>query len=86
MSTKDTKIIILREAVWKSWARDLGTFLTFAGLISIGVFLDSAAMQWVGAILGFIVIACRSLAFFNNQKVSVADARKLLDEMDEQAA
>lgn len=86
MSTKDTKVIIIREAVWKSWARDLGTFLTFFGLIYIGIFLDSGAMQWVGAILGFIVIACRSLSFFNNQKVSIAEARKLLDDLADQAA
>ncbi len=82
MSFKDTKVIVLKENIWNSWARDFGTFLTFTGLISIGVFLESSVLQWVGAIIGFFAIACRSIAFFNKQKVTVAQARKILDELE----
>lgn len=82
MSIKETKVIILKENVWNSWARDFGTFLTFTGLIFIGVYLESSALQWVGAIIGFFVIACRSISYFNNQKLTVSEARKVLDELE----
>lgn len=82
MSFKDTKVIVLKENVWNSWARDFGTFLTFAGLISIGVYLESSALQWVGALIGFFVIACRSISFFNNHKLTISEARKVLDELE----
>jgi hypothetical protein len=56
MSDKPKTYIIVIEPVGKSLARDAGTFAMFAALIGLGVLLDSAAMQWVGAIIGFLAI------------------------------
>ena len=55
-----TEFIFLTESVAKSWARDASTFALFCGLIGIGIALNSSAMQWTGAIVGFITIISRA--------------------------
>lgn len=44
-----THVILITETTLQSWARDAGTLAMFIALIGIGVWLGSAAMQWVGA-------------------------------------
>ena len=62
------KIIVIREPVVLSILRDCVTFALFVALIGIGVWLDSAAMQWVGAIIGFMVIALISVKLSKTYK------------------
>jgi len=81
MKREDIKITIIdgRESVIGSLLKDAGTLLLFVGLIGIGVFLDSKAMQWVGAVFGFFVVA--SKAFGKVEKVSVDEAHSRIDAM-----
>jgi hypothetical protein len=73
-----TEIIILHETVLQSWLIDASTFVMFLALISIGVFLDSSAMQWIGAIIGFFTIVGRA----SRKRLSFDEARKRIDELE----
>lgn len=76
---RKTEIIILHETVLQSWARDASTFALFAALISLGVFLESSAMQWVGAAMAFMVVCARASEI---RRLSIAQARQYLDEIE----
>jgi len=73
------EIIILHETVLQSYLVDSSTFVLFAALISFGVFLDSSAMQWVGALIGFCTIVGRAS---RKQRLSFDEARKRIDELE----
>jgi hypothetical protein len=73
------EVIIVHETVLQSWLIDASTFAMFLALIGIGVFLDSNAMQWIGAIIGFFTIVGRAS---RKQRLSVGEARKRLDELE----
>ncbi|WP_028753685.1 hypothetical protein [Rhizobium leucaenae] len=77
MRTK-TEIIILHETVLQSYLVDSSTFLLFAALIGLGIYLDSAAMQWIGGILGMLTVCDRSM---RHSRMTVEQARKRLDEI-----
>lgn len=76
---KKTEIIVLHETVLQSYLIDSSTFVLFAALIGLGVYLDSAAMQWAGAILGFMTMCSR----LNRQnRLTIPEARAKLDELE----
>lgn len=78
---KQEIIIIYRT----SFQRVVSWFTAVAGfvaLIGIGILLDSSALQWVGAIIGFLVIYVAGTK--TNNAYSIADARKRLDELEAQ--
>ena len=55
MSAKpQAEVIIVHETILKSVVVDATTFVLFLALIGIGWLLNSDAMQWVGAIIGFM--------------------------------
>lgn len=70
-------IILVHETAMQSWARDGGTFLLFIALIGIGILANSAAMQWMGAIMAFITTIIRSSG--KVERLSIAEARAKLD-------
>lgn len=74
------EVIILHETVLQSWLIDASTFVMFLALIGIGVFLDSSAMQWIGAIIGFLTISSRAAGRKN--RLSFNGARKRIDELE----
>ena len=79
MSEKEKKVfIILTESRWDSWSRDASTFAMFLGLIGIGVYIESTAMQWVGAAIGFIAIMVRAAGV--GKKMSREEAIRFLEE------
>lgn len=82
--TKQPEIMVLYETTLQSWARDSSSVAGFVALIGIGVWLDSSAMQWVGAILGFITIIGRTISLGNRNKFTIEQARKRLDEIEAQ--
>ncbi|MND62680.1 hypothetical protein D3C80_539710 [compost metagenome] len=77
---KPQQVIIIHETVLNSWMRDASTFALFLALIGIGILLQSVALQWVGAIIGFIVVGTR--ASMIRKCFTIPDARKRLDEME----
>ena len=74
------EIIILHETVLQSWLIDASTLAMFVALIGIGVFLDSSAMQWLGAIIGFLALTSRANS--SKKRMSFDEARKRIDELE----
>lgn len=79
MKTK-TEFVVIHETTLQSWGRDASTFVLFAALIGLGVLLDSSAMQWMGAIVGFIAVCARTRP--NVHRVDANGARRLLDKIE----
>lgn len=79
---KHVEIIILHETPLGSWIRDASSLALFVSLIGIGVYLDSSAMQWLGAIVGFMVLVGKSINLSNKSKVSFEEARRRIDEIE----
>lgn len=80
--SKDREVIILHETALQSWIRDASSAVMFIALIGIGVYLESSAMQWVGAVLGFLTIIGKAINHHNQSKMTVEQARKKLDAID----
>jgi hypothetical protein len=71
VSDKETEIMLVSETVAQSWLKDgSGT----------GWFLDSSALQWSGAFVGFLTLALRSSG--KVPRLTIAEARERLDELE----
>lgn len=81
MTTK-TEIIVLYETGVQSLIRDIASTAMFVSLIGIGVLLESAAMQWVGAIIGFLTITTFATRMFRQSRYTIEQARKRIDEIE----
>lgn len=79
------EVILIRESLRDSIIRDLTTVACFVAMIGIGVWLDSSALQWIGALLGFIAIMSRSINMMEKYRYSIEEARRRLDELERQA-
>jgi hypothetical protein len=81
--TKQTReIILVKETPLKSWVRDASTFALFVSMIGVGVYLDSTALQWIGAIIAFITIMARATWVKESHTYTISEARKRLDEIE----
>lgn len=74
------KIIILRETFWESLASDFGSALTLIAVVSLGVWLESDALQWIGGVVGIIALGLRIAN--GNRRMTIAEARAYLDDLD----
>lgn len=79
MRTSKPEIIIVHETAMQSYLVDSSTFVLFAALIGLGIFLDSTAMQWVGAIIGFLTIAAKTN---RHRRMTPDEARKRISEIE----
>lgn len=71
--TKDT-IIYVRQGFLTSLASDAVTFATVAGIIGIGAWLDSSAMQWAGFIMAALIIASRGRTMMDKLRMTPQEA------------
>jgi len=76
------EVIIIRETPLESWIADMSSVACFVALIGIGIALGSNAMQWVGAILGFLTIISRAARAAKDNRMTIEQARKRLDEIE----
>ena len=76
------KVIIIRETWAQSLISDLGTLAMFCAMLGLGVWLDSAAMQWVGGVLFLFAVISFATAKSNGNRCTIAEARTRLDEME----
>jgi uncharacterized protein (AIM24 family) len=83
--SREIPVVIIHETVLKSWLRDLSTFALFAALIGLGVFLNSSAMQWMGAIIAFLTVCGKASGLHKKNRKSIAEARQFLDELETRA-
>jgi len=75
-----TEIIVIKETLPERLASNAITFAFFVAFIGVGWLAESAALQWVGAILGFITLyrrASNSIA-----RLTIDEARAKLDELE----
>ncbi len=79
---KRPEVILLHETAGQSWRRDMSSVVGFVLLIGIGWLLDSSAMQWVGAILGFLVVGSNVARMSKDTRMTIEQARKRLDEIE----
>lgn len=77
--TTYTIIVMRDQTVFQSWARDASSFALFLGLIGIGWVLGSDALQWVGAVIGFIVVAGQVSGLMDKHKYDLEGAQAALD-------
>lgn len=76
------EILIIHETMAQSMVRDASTVAMFFSLVMVGIWLESDVLQWVGAIIGFIVIVLNAVRLAMGAKMTVAEARKRLDEIE----
>lgn len=81
MSDDQPKIIILHETAIQSWLRDIGSAAAAIALIGTGVWAGSSAMQWVGAILFFLLLIARSVRLGNTQRLNLREAENVIREL-----
>lgn len=75
-------VILLRETWWHSLIKDAGSFAMVAGLACVGLLHDSTALQWVGAIMGFLWVMARGSEAMRKAKCTIPEARAKLDELE----
>lgn len=78
------QVIILHESVAQSWARDASSFVMAMGMMGVGVWLGSSAMQWIGGLLWLLALATKASSMA--KRMTVAEARQRLDEIDGRAS
>jgi hypothetical protein len=71
--TKDM-VIYVRQNFWQSIASDAVTFSTVAGIIGIGAWLDSSAMQWAGFIMAALLIGSRGKSMMDKLRMTPQQA------------
>lgn len=82
MNDEKQTIILMAETGSESWIKDASTFVLFAALIGLGVFLESSAMQWAGALVAFVTIAAHGSGAKKKASKTIAEARQMLNEME----
>lgn len=84
--SKLPEVILLKETPLRSWISDMSSVVGFILLIGIGIYLESNAMQWVGAILGFWTIIVKGMRLAKDNRFTIDQARKRLDEIEAEMA
>lgn len=76
-----THVIIVTQAETRlqSWMRDLSTFVLFAALIGAGVWMESTAMQAIGALVGIVIIVAKATQIRDNRYFDPAEAHAEVD-------
>lgn len=78
-----THIAYIHETLGQSVARDLSTALTFLALWSFGHFVGSPALEWIGVLLGLLILFGRLISLAKSaidKRMTPDEARAWLDE------
>jgi hypothetical protein len=78
----ETHIAYIHETWGQSFARDLTTVMTFIAFWSFGYFVGSAALEWVGVLLGGLLFVMRVTALLKrttDSRMTPDEARAWLD-------
>ena len=79
---KEKEFVIVKESALESWLSDASSFCLGIGFIGLGWFIESGAMQWVGAIMFFVVLMYKGA---HNPKIhrckTIDEARQVLDKL-----
>lgn len=73
------KVIIIRESVMESIITDTFTFATVVGIILVGKWVNSDALQWIGGFMTMMLIMSWAS---NKERLTVNEARAKLDQIE----
>lgn len=76
------QVIVLKEPLGLSIVRDLVSTACLIGAVGLGVWIDSAALQWVAGIVWLLWLPVKAMALLGNSKMTIEQARKKLDEIE----
>lgn len=79
MSENTEYIIITDDRLWRSALRDVVTLASVVGIIGIGWFLDSSAMQWAGFVVAALMLIALAGASRKRRKTPQEAAKYLRD-------
>jgi hypothetical protein len=77
-----THIIVIKEPLIQSIARDLVSVGALIGAVGLGVYLDSQALQWIAGIVWLLILPLKAFSLMHNSKVTIEQARQKLDEIE----
>lgn len=77
-----TTIIITDGRMWKSISASIFAIVTMLSMVGIGVVIDSAAIQWIAAILWLLVIIGTAVKSEYTKRMTIDQAREYLDELE----
>jgi len=80
--SKSPEVIVIHESVLASYLKDIGSVGSLTAAVGLGIWLDSAALQWVAGLLWIVMILLASFKSTNDKRMTLADARKRLDEIE----
>lgn len=75
-------VTIIDDRLWASISRDVFSVVSLVAVIGLGVYLQSSAMQWVGAIIWFLMLASKVSGIKEKSEMTIQEARKFLDEIE----
>ena len=78
----DLKILCIDEKPMESIKRDGFSLLCALALVLPGVWLESAAMQWLGVALFFLVICTVAVGVRKKHTKTITEARAYLDDLE----
>jgi hypothetical protein len=76
------EVIVIYETVAQSVLKDAVSIAALSAAIGLGVVLNSPAMQWVAGIIWLVLVLSLSARAFKDNRMTVAKARKRLDEIE----
>jgi len=77
------KVIVIQESLVESVLRDILTNVMLIAVVGLGVFLESAALQWIAGVMWIItVLALVSRMMGNNRRMTTAEAIEYLQERE----
>ena len=80
--SKKTKVIIIRETLAESLLSAAISFVSLTSMISVGVYLESSAMQWVAGIIWMLWIVGRSQSLMSRSIMTIQQAKEFLSELE----
>lgn len=78
--SKRTEVLIIHETVAQSAVKDIVSLGVLSAGIALGVYLDSAALQWTAGVIWMVVLATATGHL--GERMTIARARKRLDEIE----
>lgn len=78
----EQKILLVHESFAQSVMKDMISAVTLLSMVGVGVWIDSAAMQWVAGIAWLLWMAGKSAFDAKNSVFSFEAARKRIDEWE----
>lgn len=74
------QVIIIHETIKEAVVHGGASLITGIALVGMGKWVESSAMEWLGAVLTILTVVARSLSI--NRIFTIEDARAELDRIE----